>query len=152
MNSVKVSTGPYTERCTIFLGIGKDLLVHVLEGAAFMAIRTSPHFFFFLLKEDKRYPLSKGRVCYIGRLVASSSERVAGLCRCMSGSSRSKLLRHESPSRCAAVRFPASLARFALMIGFHPSSTLIQLSMKGPVSQAVRVLGRFPFACPLIVH
>ena len=32
IHSVKVSTGPSTERCTMLIGIGKDLLVHVLGG------------------------------------------------------------------------------------------------------------------------
>ncbi|KAK7364395.1 hypothetical protein VNO80_13017 [Phaseolus coccineus] len=35
IHSVKVSTAfsrPSTERCTMLIGIGKDLLVHVLEG------------------------------------------------------------------------------------------------------------------------
>jgi hypothetical protein len=36
IHSVKVSTAfsrPSTERCTMLIGIGKDLLVHVLEGS-----------------------------------------------------------------------------------------------------------------------
>lgn len=36
INSVKVSTAfsrPSTERCTMLIGIGKDLLLHVLEGS-----------------------------------------------------------------------------------------------------------------------
>jgi hypothetical protein len=36
IHSVKVSTAfsrPSTERCTVLIGIGKDLLLHVLEGS-----------------------------------------------------------------------------------------------------------------------
>nr|UBY46635.1 hypothetical protein [Glycine max] len=41
IHSVKVSTGPSTERCTMLIGIGKDLLVHVRQHS-WQSERLSP--------------------------------------------------------------------------------------------------------------
>ncbi|KAK7296959.1 hypothetical protein VNO77_46275 [Canavalia gladiata] len=69
IHSVKVSTAfsrPSTERCTMLIGIGKDLLNRCRVPP--FPVRESPSALTgrarILMSEDKRYPLSKGRVSY----------------------------------------------------------------------------------------